>query len=500
MRRVRWIALFGTVVIAGIGVSNAQNVATVSVNVSSLGKVIPTDFDGFSIEVDDSANKYLGVASSPNLVFYQLLENLGKSTIRIGGSSEDYSCWNPSQAPQPAGCTFTITQDGLNGFMKASATTGWGLILGVNLAENSGTWALQYGNAAVNAAAAFPGSKLLGFEFGNEPDLYSSETFFDHTNIRPLGYSWPNLVTDWNGYISAFKGSTTTASIPLVGPSYDDSSDVWRNSYLAPFLDGVGPSNLGIATVHEYPTDTCSKKDAKATTIPALLAESLMSSYVFLVTTNKWISNANSRGLPLELDETNSTACGGKVGVDDVMAATAWGVDWLFTNFNLGFSRINFHMDTAAYSAVQIVATPNPNGTVTYANTVKPLYYAMYTFSTKAQGQAVVPTTISTSANIKAYAVRSSNTGPVTVFVINKDLSASGTVSVMPSTAMTTASLLMVQAPSLSSNAVTYGGVTFDNNTGLLTGTPATTPVNPVSGSYSFTLPNASMAVLTINP
>lgn len=497
MRRVTHAVLIGFIAASCPGLCSAQNVANVSVNVSSLGKVIPTDFDGFSIEVDDSANKYMGVASSPNLVFYQLLKNLGKSTIRVGGSSQDYSCWNPSQAPQPAGCTFTITQDGLNGFMKASADTGWGLIVGVNLAENSGTWALQYGVAAVNASAAFPGSKLLGFEFGNEPDLYSSETFFGRTKIRPPGYSWPNLVSDWNPYVSAFKGNGTTAAVPVVGPAYDDSSDVWRNLYLAPFLDGVGPTHLGIATVHEYPTDTCSGKGLK---ISDLLAESLMSSYISLVTTNNWVSNANSRGLPLELGETNSTACGGKAGVDDVMAATVWGLDWLFTNFNLAFSRINFHMDTAAYSAVQVVATANPNGTVSYANTVKPLYYAMYTFSTNAQGQAVVPTTVSTSANIKAYAVRSSPTGPVTVFVIDKDLSASGTVSVTPSTTMGTASLLIVQAPSLSSNAVTYGGVTFSNSTGLLTGTPATTPVNPVGGSYSFTLANASMAVLTINP
>src|SRR5215469_4809117 len=82
MRKVSWIAMLGIFGPVGLGVANAQNVATVSVNVSSPGKVIPTDFDGFSIEVGDSANKYLGVASSPNLVFYQLLQNLGKATIR----------------------------------------------------------------------------------------------------------------------------------------------------------------------------------------------------------------------------------------------------------------------------------------------------------------------------------------------------------------------------------------------------------------------------------
>jgi len=497
MKSASVMVLLGALVLAGRGIANAQNVATVSVNVSSAGKVIPSDFNGFSIEVDDAANKYLGVASSPNLVFYQLLKNLGKATIRIGGNSEDYSCWNPSQAPRPAGCKFTITQDALNGFMKASAATAWGVILGVNLAENSGTWALQYGVAAVNAADAFSGSKLLGFEFGNEPDLYSSETFYDDSNIRPSGYSWTNLVTDWTPYISAFKGNRTTAAVPLVGPAYDDSSDVWRNSHLAPFLEGVGPSNLGTATVHEYPTDTCSGNELE---ISQLLAESLMSSYVSMVTTNNWVSNANSRGLPLQLDETNSTACGGKAGVDDVMASTVWGLDWLFTNFNLGFSRINFHMDTAAYSAVQVVGTRNPNGTVSYANTVKPLYYAMYTFSTNAQRKAVVPARVSTSANIKAYAVRASSTGPVTVFVINKDLRAAGTVSVRPSEAMGAGSLLTVQAPSLSSKAVSYGGVRFNNKTGLLSGTPATTPVRPVRGSYSVILPNASITILTINP
>src|SRR5215831_678037 len=45
-------------------------------------------------------------------------------------------------------------------------------------------------------------------------------------------------------------------------------------------------------------------------------------------------------------------------------------------------SRINFHMDTTAYSVVQVVATTTANSTVIYVNTVKP-YYAMYTFRRK---------------------------------------------------------------------------------------------------------------------
>ena len=98
--------------------------------------------------------------------------------------------------------------------------------------------------------------------------------------------------------------------------------------------------------------------------------------------------------------------------------------------------------------------------------------------------------------------MRASSTSPVVVFVINKDTSASGTVTVTPSVAMTSASLLMVQGTSLSATAsgVTYGGVQFNNSTGLLNGTPTTTSISPAAGSYSFTLPNAAYAILTINP
>lgn len=115
------------------------------------------------------------------------------------------------------------------------------------------------------------------------------------------------LENDWNGYITAFKGNTTTAPVALVGPAYDDQSDVWRNSNFAPWMDAVGPSNLGLTTLHEYPTDTCSKADKKALTISSLLAQSLIANYQSMVTTNNWIGNANSRGLQLELGETNST-------------------------------------------------------------------------------------------------------------------------------------------------------------------------------------------------
>jgi hypothetical protein len=57
----------------------AMPIAQVDVDLGSPARTIPNDFDGFSIEVNDAAQKYLGVAGSPNTVFEQLLHNLGLS-------------------------------------------------------------------------------------------------------------------------------------------------------------------------------------------------------------------------------------------------------------------------------------------------------------------------------------------------------------------------------------------------------------------------------------
>jgi hypothetical protein len=270
--------------------TSVQQLATVYVNVESPGTVIPKDFGGLSIEVEDAARKYLGPASSPNLVFYQLLKNLGQGTIRIGGDSGDYSCWDVNSAPQPKDCHFTVTPDAMNGYLKASADTGWAIIFNINLAQNSARWALPYGRAVAKAMAVHPGSRVV-FEFGNEPDLYPSENILGNPtadgekSIRPGTYSWNDLVEEWRSYILAFQRDPITHAIPLVGPAYDSSND-WINLALGAFLDGVGTRNLAMATVHEYPTGTCSPEKAAEVSIPNMLSQRYIESYVYQVLTN----------------------------------------------------------------------------------------------------------------------------------------------------------------------------------------------------------------------
>jgi hypothetical protein len=466
----------------------ARNLAAVSIDVQPLGPVIPRDFDGFSIEVDDAAQKYLGTAAAPNPVFYQLLKNLGAGTIRIGGDSTDYSCWDPAHAPHPDECRYTITDSAIRGYFKASQATGWPLIIGINLAQNDAAWALEYGRELIRVSRLFPGARLMAFEFGNEPDLFSTET-----RARPPGYSWRDLVKDWKGYIRAFKTDPLTSRVALAGPAFDDASSRWKDRDLAPFIDSAGRSNLGLVTVHEYPTDTC---NGDTVTIPELLAANLVRAYRRRAA--GWVSAVSARRLSIELGETNSTACAGRRGVDDVFASSLWALDWLFTNAQLGFRRINFHMDGAAYSAVW-VKTNRRSSPTAYWNTINPLYYAMYAF-TRAESRHLISTRVSSEANVTAFAASSCTGCAITLFIMNKDVTASGEINIRLSRRMGRASVVLLRAPSLRSRSVTYGDQSFDPNSGLI-GRPKSQVIAPGrQGNYSVHLPTAAAAIVEIQP
>ncbi len=501
MRRYLMVATILAVLLLAVDVgASALPMAKITVNVSELGKEIPAGFAGFSIEVHSTVNRYLGPASDPNLVFYQLLENLGKGTLRIGGNSTDESCWDPARAPVPQGCQFVIRPDGLAGFMKASAATGWGLIVGVNLAQDSASWAEEYGQAVVRAARAVHGSNVVAFEFGNEPDAFPNHKLYDHHFARPASFSVSELAKEWKSYASAFRSNPLTAPVPIAGPAICCKFIRIRSS-LGEFLSDVGHKDLNLVTVHNYPLTHCG---GKRPTIAQLLAPTLMQSAA--EEARRLAVVAHHAGFPIQLGETNSISCQGLNGVSNVFAETAWALDYMFINFQAGMKALNFHdggytpgRGDYYYDADQIDAEKMADGKVIYHNHVWPLYYAMYAFSRKAEGGRLLPVTASSQANVAAYAVRSSARGPVTVFVINKDLRASGDVSVRLSAKMGSARLLVIRAPSLTSRAVTYGGVRFSNQTGKLAGKPRTRTIDPgARGRYEFHLPVAAIGILTI--
>jgi hypothetical protein len=486
-------------------------VATVNVNTMKLGSTVPQDFVGLSLEVSSAGqglavpptNRQMGKPSShpgaiyayslgepgaPNTVFYKFMRILGPGVLRLGGNSQDNTCWDPDVAPHPGWCKGTINPGLMKLYGDSARASGWKLILGINLKQDSPTWARR--EVAEGVEQYLPAKDLLGLEIGNEPDLYARD------GARPDQFSAAEDARDFLGYLKAFRQNQDSQTYAAIGPA---TCCDWRNPHdLETFLDGVGPANLKLVTVHNYSATTC---DNTAVTAAQLLSPELMDR--FNSDAKALIVEAHQHRLPIALAETNSASCGGMKGVSNAFTSALWGLDLLFSSAQDGFTNVNFHISFraggSAYNPVDTIGWKDSSGHWHFSNTAEPLYYAMYMFARNASGKHLLPVEVKTNANIRAYAVSTCSGCAAEVFVINKDISAAGEVRVHSSEPMGAGSLLLLQAPSLGSLApdVRYGGAQFDSSADLPA--PRETDIKSESnGNFSFQLPIAAVALLTI--
>lgn len=505
----RTLFLLVGALIAAVAIPGRAQLATVSVQTQPLGAEIPRDFVGFSLEVStagegvkaykasspgaiavqttETGDYALGHPGAPNTGYFRFMRDLGPGVLRLGGNSQDNTCWDPKRAPHPAECKAAINAGDLRLVSSAAAASGWKLIFGVNLKQNAPQWALTEITEGVAKDIRRP--QILALEIGNEPDLY-------RRGARPKTYSPEDHVKDFVAYLDAFKANPVARRYAVAGPA---TCCGWRNARdLGIFIDGVGADNLKLVTVHNYSLTTCG---GRRVTIAQLLAPSLMDRFNERAKT--LVAAAHARGLPIAMAESNSASCGGMPGVSNSFAAAVWGLDYMFSLAKDGFRYVNFHSSYrpggSSYNPIDTYGTPTASGGRTYRNVAEPIYYAQYLFARNASGKHLLPTTIETISNIRADAVSACAGCAVSVFVINKDLSAAGEVRVRVEGRRAVASLLLLRAPHLSSLArgVRYGGGQFDSEGRV--GAPHSTPIHPdAKGEYVFTLPNAAAAVLTV--
>ena len=487
--------------------------ASISVETGKLGVQIPEDFVGISLEVSAAGQgvapfakpgaakqgpapqlaaparvpQYaLGRGGEPNDIFFQFLRNLGPGVLRLGGNSQDNTCWKPASAPHPDWCKGEITTEDFRLYSQAAKSSGWRLIVGMNLKQNSASWAVDEVKAMAKEIAP---EEILGLEIGNEPD------HFARAGRRPESYSPADLAKDFRAYAESFQKDPVARKYALVGPAV---CSAWRNANdLAAFLDGVGPSTVKLVTVHAYPRTTCR---GNTVTTGELLAPELVSHFNEAAKT--WVAAGRQRNLPVALAETNSAACGGMPGVSNSFASAPWGLDWLFSAAEDGFSGLNFHIGYrpggAWYNPVDTYKTEEAGGP-RYENIAEPLYYAMYAFAKNASGEFLLPATVESASNIRAYATTACADCAIHVAVLNKDLAASGPVLVRVPGHAGAARLLLLRAPKLESLAseVTYGGEQFDRQARIAP--RPSEEIRPNSkGEYEFHLPNAAIAFLAI--
>jgi len=470
--------------------SMTQPLARVMV-VDRLGAPIPDDFDGLSMEYP-AVPAYLGeTTSSPNRAVRQLLANLGAGSLRIGGDSEDTSCWGVSSPSHARGCAFTITPSLLRVLFSTAAAVHWSVIVGLNLARADPAAAHRY--VVDGIVPALGGATLLGLEIGNEPDEYSNH------GLRPAGYSLPRYLREFDGYADVLARDPRARMLPLVGPAFVTTAwDHWLNLFLA----GERAARLRLVALHYYPFSACGTRDAAGATPDALLSAGTIATMTARFAPS--VASARAHGLALQMDELNSVSCHGKAGASDTFAGALWYLDTLFTLARLGVARVNVHIydlvrSPGRYNPIVAAANPLPQGGWSYTTSVRPLYYAMLLFGRTA-GRRFMPVTVTgTRANLKAYAV--GDAAQARIFLLNKDPSARGTVIVALPGARGPATVTILRAPSLIATAgTTLGGRTVDARTGVL---PApniiTVRPDPRTATYSVNVPVASAVMVSIN-
>lgn len=470
--------------------SPADPQVTATVGSQASGPKLPAAFTGVSLEYS-ALHLYTGRdPRAVNPVLIALLRNLvaggAGPVLRIGGNSADRTWWPVRGVIPPGGVNYRLTEGWMRTTQALARAAGARLILDLNLA--AGRPAL----AATEARSLLAGvgrQFIQAFEIGNEPDVYNLFPWYRDRRGRVVfarGRTWGLArfiaqFTQWRAALPA---------VPVAGPAFAELT--WLSG-LARFI--AAEPRLGMLTLHRYPLRACltNPADPGYPTIPALLSDGSSAGLAQQIA--PYVTVAHQKGVSFRLDELNSASCSGKRGVSDTFASALWMLDTLFNLASVGVDGINVHsLPGAAYELFTF--SQNAAGWQAF---VHPDYYGMLMFNRAfPAGAQLLPTSVDPPGPVKVWATRGEDF-QTRVAVINKDPSTAYSVQLQVAGLTGPASLLWLQAPSVTStDGVTLGGQGFgdETTTGTL-GPEQTQPISPTLGTYTIEMPPGSAVLMT---
>ncbi len=428
---------------------------------SPLGR-IPTDFMGLGYEISSVAER--GLLAASNRAYVQFVRLLGPAgVIRIGGNTSDYAFWSPD-GPAVSSPKATVVDRrsllDLGTFLRA---TGWRLIWGFNLGRGTVEQAVDEAVAVASSA----GASLLAFEIGNEPDLFAGVH-------RPANYSYADYLAEYRRFKKAIRDELPNA--PLAGPDV-----LFHPEWLEQFA-ATEAADLQLLTHHYYAEGP---PDNPASTIENLLKPNENLSGLL----GRLQSTSSSSRVPYRICETNSCFGGGKPGVSDTLAASLWGLDFLFTLAQFNAAGVNMETGVNQLGFLSWYSPIGPDG-------AHPLYYGMLAFSLASRGDRVQLTLDNAGLNIRAYAVRSDR-GDIWLTLVNKEASHDVHVRIR-CPEVSVARVLRLTGPSLTSkDGVLLGGAPV-SSAGKWTPRPSPSE-RVIGGELEIAIPAASAALLRLN-
>jgi hypothetical protein len=505
LRRILWLALSALLVTAlalilflpgsastrplpqpGSGKEAAQRVI-LTVAPTHIGKTFALGAVGLSIEAEELYTQDL---STRHRSLVALMRLLGPGVLRVGGNSLDYSWWTSNHAQRPEWATSVITPDDLVRLRELLAATDWRVILGVDLGHFNPASAA---NEAL-VAESILGSRLLGFEIGNEPNNYGDPV----VKLRPSSYSASNYLQELATYSAAMQ--TAVPMIRLYGPDLGTRSlqewlSVITSDKSAPFV---------AITQHYYPTFYNVSKGACKGSPPPTALELLSpqvrereSTALQAISRVGELAHRETR-----ISETNTTAScdiGGGPATSPVFASALWSLDWVLRSASAGVAGLNFHgfIGRCIPNTFSPICASNYTTKAQRQVVAHPEYYGLLAARQLEDGR-FVPVQISgesTSDNLTAYATVNSH-GAITLAIDN--LTTHGLTSVLLKVSGYDRAIYeRLAAPSISATS----GVTFGNASINVAGTirPTGTKVPKIDGAFRLKLAPTSAAVITLH-
>ncbi len=455
---------------------------------------VPAGFIGYSFEFYGVEGYTGDDPSAVNPVLVRLTRNLDPNqpfVLRIGGDSTDWTWWPIKGAARPPGVTYDLSPRWIQVVNAFANAVGGRLILGINLEENNP----QLASVEARQLLAGLGSKhVYGLELGNEPELFSTFTYYTlpngtKVNGRPHGYGMQDYTNEFIRFAKALPPT------PLVGPA--TGAPEWRAKPKLKIFLSQAP-RLSVVTVHRYPLANCFTPPS-APQYPTL--KHLLSTFATTGLANgvaEAIQVSHSYGLPLRLDELNSVACSGRAGLSNTFASALWVLDALAELVRVNADGINIHtFPTARYG---LFTFQRSHGV--WQASVRPEYYGLLMFTQAAPpGARLTRLSWTTNGPIRAWATRAPD-GTRHVVLINFSPKSPRTIAIKVPGASGDAILERLWAPFLlAKHHITLGGQSFgmQSSTGSLAGSPEMPQVRPALGGYYVVrVPGASAAMLTL--
>ncbi|WP_304640041.1 glycosyl hydrolase family 79 C-terminal domain-containing protein [Pseudomonas sp.] len=498
-----------------VEVQPGPTLASVTLDPSANGLRTPEAFLGLSHDWSQAQLMLGDPGVGVNMAYRQLLINLidrsgGPLTLRIGGRDTDRDV----SAPASRIAALNRLHEDL-----ILVSPGVRYILGLNMGSGMPGVAAQQARAL---QTGLPPEAIKAFELGNQPD------FFIPNEKRPRDYTFEEYLSEYRFYADTVR-QATPGGPPFAGPAMGGFiSEPSRTAAVTGFST---PENLGRMLTQEFNslalvthhgpssgTAACAGNARPGHLLrPASVQEGIDDTLPFLRT-------AQAAAKPYRVVEMNSLLCNGQPGISDTFESALWVADALFEYAYNGVQGVDlysglwnsqhgwdlrspflFDVPARQYQVSGLNIEP-PAGTRFPAQyelrKVMPLYYGMLMFAEATRNRAeLLPVSLATDANVKAWAARDDEGGRLRITLINKDPRASGVVRVsVPG--YRTAEVRRLLAPSLgATEGISFGGQTLDGSAdGSFLGVNHSERVLPQDGIFEVALSAASAMVVTLTP